>query len=96
MEEEQFNAVMTGEPTVEELEAMVAEKKRRSDEENQNRAKRDEDEKRKRDEERAKHDADLHKDGQSGMDAYARLSRKEDKNETNDRDKDDTDNKDKK
>lgn len=38
MDDEQFRAVMEGEPTVEELEAMVAEKKSRSDEENRLRA----------------------------------------------------------
>jgi cell division protease FtsH len=85
MEEEQFNAVMNGDPTVEELEAMIADKRRRSDEENQARAMRDEDERRRHDEERAKREADLHKNGESGMDAYARLSRKEDKNDKNNR-----------
>lgn len=83
MEEEQFNSVMTGDPTMEELEAMVADKRRRSDEENQARAKRDEEDRRRHDEERAKREADLHKNSESGMDAYARLSRKEDKNDKN-------------
>ena len=40
MDAEQFERVMNGEPTVEELEAMVAEKKRRSEEENAARAER--------------------------------------------------------
>ncbi|MBR6709443.1 MAG: hypothetical protein IKL84_07180, partial [Clostridia bacterium] len=51
MDGEQFAAVMEGNPTVEELEAMVAEKKRKSEEENAARAKRDEEEKARREEE---------------------------------------------
>ena len=51
MDGEQFAAVMEGNPTVEELEAMVAEKKRKSEEENAAKAKRDEAEKRRREEE---------------------------------------------
>jgi cell division protease FtsH len=39
MDEVQFNAVMEGNPTVEELEALVAEKRKRSEEENASRAK---------------------------------------------------------
>ncbi len=85
MEEGQFNAVMDGDPTIEELEAMIADKRRRSDEENQAQAKRDEEERRRHEDDRAKREAELHKDGESGMDAYARLSRKEEKNDKNNR-----------
>ena len=52
MEEEQFRLVMEGEPTVEELEAMVAEKKKRSEEENKQRAAHIKEEERRREEER--------------------------------------------
>jgi len=51
MDEVQFEAVMTGNPTVEELEAMVEEKRRRSAEENAAKKKRDEEEQAKREEE---------------------------------------------
>ena len=48
MDADQFAAAMEGEPTVEELEAMVAEKKRKSEEENAAKAKREEEEARRR------------------------------------------------
>lgn len=51
MDEVQFNAVMDGDPTIEELEEMVADKKRRSDEENAAREKYLAEEKEKRDKE---------------------------------------------
>ena len=51
MDGEQFAAAMEGNPTVEELEAMVAEKKRKSEEENAAKAKRDEEEAKRREEE---------------------------------------------
>lgn len=54
MDAEQFAAAMEGDPTVEELEAMVAEKKRKSEEENAARAKRDEEEAKRREEEEKK------------------------------------------
>ncbi|MBQ8578507.1 MAG: ATP-dependent zinc metalloprotease FtsH [Clostridia bacterium] len=61
MDGAQFEAVMTGNPTMEDLDAMVAEKRRRSEEENRVRAeaeaearRRDEEESKKRDEEEAK------------------------------------------
>lgn len=52
MEEEQFRLVMEGEPTMEELEAMVAEKRRKSEEENKRRADHIKEEERRREEER--------------------------------------------
>ena len=52
MEEEQFRLVMEGEPTMEELEAMVAEKRRKSEEENKRRAEHIKEEERRREEER--------------------------------------------
>ena len=54
MDAEQFAAAMEGDPTVEELEAMVAEKKRKSEEENAARAKRDEEDAKRREEEEKK------------------------------------------
>lgn len=54
MDGEQFAAAMDGAPTVEELEAMVAEKKRKSDEENAARAQRNAEEARRREEEEQK------------------------------------------
>ena len=42
MDEEQFKAAMTGDPTVEELEEMLSERRRRSNRENEEKAKRDE------------------------------------------------------
>jgi cell division protease FtsH len=88
MDQDQFNAVMEGDPTFEELEEMAAEKRRRSEEENQARAKRDEEERRRQEEERARREAEMHRSLESGMDAYARLSRKEDKSDKSDRDSD--------
>ena len=55
MDEAQFNAAMDGDPTIEELEAMAAEKRRKSEEENEARAKADEEERIRREaEEKAK------------------------------------------
>lgn len=51
MDEEQFKAAMTGDPTVEELEEMLSERRRRSNRENEEKAKRDEEERRQREEE---------------------------------------------
>ncbi len=53
MDEEQFNAAMDGNASMEELEEMAAEKRRKSDEENVNRAKADEEEKLRREAEAA-------------------------------------------
>ena len=54
MDEVQFEAAMTGDPTVEELEAMVEEKRRRSAEENAAKKKRDDEEQARREEEERK------------------------------------------
>lgn len=54
MDDKQFEAVMNGEPTVEELEEMVAEKKRRSEEENAARAARIREKEKEREREREK------------------------------------------
>jgi len=54
MDEVQFEASMTGDPTVEELEAMVEEKRRRSAEENAAKKKRDDEEQARREEEERK------------------------------------------
>lgn len=54
MDEEQFKAAMTGNPTVEELEEMLSERRRRSNRENEEKAKRDEEERLRREEEERK------------------------------------------
>ncbi|MCQ2423600.1 MAG: ATP-dependent zinc metalloprotease FtsH [Clostridia bacterium] len=58
MDAEQFEAAMNGEPTFEELEAMVAEKKRVSDEENEARRRRLEEMERQREEVRRREEED--------------------------------------
>ncbi|MBO5274300.1 MAG: ATP-dependent zinc metalloprotease FtsH [Clostridia bacterium] len=77
MDNEQFEAAMTGDPTIEDLEAMADAKKRRSEEENKARAKRDEEERRRREEEERRKNSEMHSDT-SGLDAYAKYQRKED------------------
>ena len=72
MDEAQFNAAMDGDPTIEELEAMAAEKRRKSEEENEARAKADEEERIRREaEEKAKaENAEENGDDHSGDDTY--------------------------
>ena len=72
MDEAQFNAAMDGDPTIEELEAMAAEKRRKSEEENEARAKADEEERLRREaEEKAKADhVDENPDNHNGDDTY--------------------------
>jgi len=60
MEEDQFNRAMDSEVTYEELEEMVAEKRKRSAEENERRARHLAEEERKREEERAREEAKQH------------------------------------
>lgn len=59
MDEAQFEAVMDGDPTIEDLEAMMDEKRRRSEEENKEKQRRDEDDRRKREEEIRRREAEL-------------------------------------
>ena len=62
---------------------------RSEEEKNQARAKRDEEEHRRQEEKSAPDaEAEMHRSLESGMDAYARLSRKEDKSDKSDRDSD--------
>ena len=56
MDDEQFELVMNGEPTVEELEAIYTEKHRKSEEENKRKAELDEENRRRDEEERKKRD----------------------------------------
>ena len=72
MDEAQFNAAMDGDPTIEELETMAAEKRRKSEEENEARAKADEEERIRREaEEKAKaENAEENGDDHSGDDTY--------------------------
>jgi len=85
MDGAQFAAVMDGNPTMEELDAMVAEKRRISDEENRARAKaeeearkRDEEASRKRDEEQAKKQNGDQNRPLSPMEQFARRIQEED------------------
>ena len=66
MDAEQFAAVMAGEPTFEELEAMTAERDRISREENEHRRKIEEEEARAREEERRKFEARAYNEGGFG------------------------------
>jgi len=57
MDETQFDAVMSGNPTYDELDDMMDEKRRKSEEENKAKQKRDEDDKRRKEEEARKKEA---------------------------------------
>ncbi|MFQ9149322.1 MAG: hypothetical protein ACLR5G_14175 [Eubacteriales bacterium] len=68
MDEVQFNAAMDGDPTIEELEELLAEKRRRSADENREKAARDAEEAKRREaEEAAKKD---HPDDNGGHDDF--------------------------
>ncbi|MDD6799007.1 MAG: ATP-dependent zinc metalloprotease FtsH [Firmicutes bacterium] len=88
MDEDQFNAVWSapeGEPvTFEQLEAINADKRRRSEEENAARMKRDEEERLKREEEQRKRDSQRHSADGSGVDAYGKEVRRDDINNKKD------------
>ncbi|MDD6321219.1 MAG: ATP-dependent zinc metalloprotease FtsH [Firmicutes bacterium] len=77
---EQFRALMEGDPSFEELDAMVAEKKRKSEEENESRRKREEEERKKREEERARRDAEMHNRNVDGMSAFGQFQNRDDQN----------------
>ncbi len=77
---DQFKALMEGDPSFEELDAMVAEKKRKSDEENEARRKREEEERKKREEERARRDAEMHNRNVDGMSAFGQFQNRDDQN----------------
>ncbi len=76
----QFRALMEGDPSFEELDAMVAEKKRKSEEENESRRKREEEERKKREEERARRDAEMHNRNVDGMSAFGQFQNRDDQN----------------
>ncbi|OLA60953.1 MAG: hypothetical protein BHW37_01430 [Firmicutes bacterium CAG:272_52_7] len=71
---------MEGDPSFEELDAMVAEKKRKSEEENESRRKREEEERKKREEERARRDAEMHNRNVDGMSAFGQFQNRDDQN----------------
>ena len=77
---DQFRALMEGDPSFEELDAMVAEKKRKSEEENESRRKREEEERKKREEERARRDAEMHNRNVDGMSAFGQFQNRDDQN----------------
>lgn len=77
---DQFRALMEGDPSFEELDAMVAEKKRKSEEENESRRKREEEERKKREDERARRDAEMHNRNVDGMSAFGQFQNRDDQN----------------
>ena len=77
---DQFRALMEGDPSFDELDAMVAEKKRKSEEENESRRKREEEERKKREEERARRDAEMHNRNVDGMSAFGQFQNRDDQN----------------
>lgn len=77
---DQFRALMEDDPSFEELDAMVAEKKRKSEEENESRRKREEEERKKREEERARRDAEMHNRNVDGMSAFGQFQNRDDQN----------------
>ena len=77
---DQFRALMEGDPSFEELDAMVAEKKRKSEEENESRRKREEEERLKRDEYRARRYAEMHNRNVDGMSAFGQFQNRDDQN----------------
>ena len=77
---DQFRALMEGDPSFEELDAMVAEKKRKSEEENESRRKREEEERKKREEERARRDAEMHNRNVDDMSAFGQFQNRDDQN----------------
>lgn len=86
MDEVQFEAVMSGDPTVEELEAMMSEKRRKSEEENREKQKRDEEDQRRREEEQRSKEEEIRR-----FEEIAKMLGKEKKSDRNDDDDDDDD-----
>ncbi len=82
MDGEQFKLIMEGEPTVQELEAMVAEKRRRSEEQNERRAAEIAENERKREEERRR--------TEGGMSTHSDVYDGDDDTDTDDSNGDDT------
>ena len=68
---DQFKALMEGDPTFEELDAIADEKRRKSEEENKARRARDEEEKRKREKEEEKHGIDMNNINPSAANPFA-------------------------
>ena len=83
---DQFKALMDGDPTFEELDAIAEEKKRKSNEENEARRKRDEEERKRIEEEEAKKNAELHNRNVNGMDAFGQYQKNEEAPKNDDSD----------
>ena len=77
---DQFKALMEGDPTFEELDAIAEEKRRKSEEENEARRKQDEEERKKREEEDAKRMAEMQNRDVNGMNAYAQAEKHKNNN----------------
>jgi cell division protease FtsH len=78
MDEIQFDAVMSGNPTIEYLESIMSEHRRRSEEENRVRAEIDAAEKKKREEEESSDKKNRHGENGAGLDAYPQPEKKKD------------------
>jgi hypothetical protein len=78
MDEIQFDAVMGGNPTIEYLESIMSEHRRRSEEENRVRAELDAAEKKKREEEESSDKKNRHGENGAGLDAYPQPEKKKD------------------
>ena len=87
IDEDQFEAIMNGNPTDEELDAMSEEKRRRSRAENEAKKQRDEEEKKRREEEERRKMENAAKP-ESGVDAYAKLQKSDDKHNQDNKDED--------
>jgi cell division protease FtsH len=85
---DQFKALMEGDPTFEELDAIAEAKKRKSDEENEARRKRDEEDRKKREEEEAKKNAEMHNRNVNGVDAFGQYEAHENNGKPSDNDGD--------
>ncbi len=77
---DQFKALMEGDPTFEELDAIAEEKRRKSQEENDARRKKEEEERKKREEEEAKRMAEMKSHNLSDIDEPLSEEKREDEN----------------
>lgn len=76
---DQFRALMEGEPSFEELDQIAEDKKRKSNEENEERRLREEEERRREEEERARREAEMHNRETSGVDAFGQFQKAQEK-----------------
>ncbi len=80
---DQFNALMNGDPTFEELDAIAADKKNKSEEENILKRKLDDEEKRKQDDNNLKREAEMHNRDVDGFNAFGQYNKDENSNDDN-------------